>query len=108
TAQVVRSMGMTVAPPTRERRGEFALPERRGVVVLHVSEELEALGLRRGDLIVDVNGDVPLTPMTFLSALGHARPTAAVRIVYVREGEDALLEIPPGAAGRPAPGRRRS
>lgn len=107
-AEVVRALGMTVAPLTAERRREFSAPDRRGVVVLNVSEELAALGLRRGDLLVDVNGEVPAAPLTFLQALGRARPNAPIRIVYVRDGEDVLLEIPPGALGRPEGPRRRT
>jgi uncharacterized protein len=105
--EVVRTLGTTLARLSPERRRELELPNRAGLLVMHVSEEMAELGLRRGDLVVDVNGDVPRTPMAFVQALGWSRPTDAVRIVYLREGEERLLLVPPGSLGRPVAGRQR-
>ena len=91
--QVVRAFGMTVAPITPERRQEFAIPEREGVVVVNVSEEMGQLGLQPGDLLVDVNAEVPTTPIDFLRALGHSSASDPILIVYLRNGAETLLRI---------------
>src|SRR5256885_2244732 len=51
-----RALGLTVVSPTVETRKLFALPNRDGVVVVESQDEADAAGLRRGDLIVEVNG----------------------------------------------------
>src|SRR5690606_21483450 len=89
--EVVRALGTTLARVGAERRRELGLPNRAGLLVLQVSEEMGALGLRRGDLVVDVNGDVPRNAAQFIEAVSLVRPTTAIRIVYVRDGEDHLL-----------------
>jgi type II secretory pathway component PulC len=71
-------------------------------VVLHVTAEVSGLGLQRGDLLVEVNGDVPTAGLQFVEALTRVRAADTIRIVYVRDGVETLLRIPPGYLGRPA------
>jgi hypothetical protein len=71
------------------------------MVVLQVSDEMAGLGLRRGDFIVDINGETPVSSQTYLQAIKRVPATANIRIVYVRGGEDALLTVPPGKLNRP-------
>jgi hypothetical protein len=101
-AEIVRAMGMTLTRATQTHRREFTLPSNRpGMVVLNVSDEMAGLGIKRGDLIADINGDTPVSSQTYLAAIARVPPTANIRIVYVRAGEDALLTIPPGKLNRP-------
>jgi uncharacterized protein len=90
--QVVRMLGATVVAPTANLRDRYGLPDRRGLVVVGASGQAADLGLRRGDLIVEVNGAVPGEPIDFLNAALAARDV--VRIRYWREGEETEIELP--------------
>lgn len=92
--QVVRALGITVVAPTPALRREFALGQRDGVVVTQAAESARELGLRRGDLIVEVNGRTPGRPMEFLEAVLRTPVGEAVRIDYWRAGETRSIEIP--------------
>ncbi len=86
--QVVRALGLTVVKPTPERLEEFDLPRRAGVLVLAVRDEAVDAGLRRGDLIIEVNGQVPAAPIAFFEAVRATRPGGEVRIRYLRDGNE--------------------
>jgi uncharacterized protein len=92
-AQVVRMLGITVVAPSDVLRARYRLPDRPGLVVVGVSGEAAEQGLRRGDLIVDMDGAVPLEPMDFLEAVRAARDT--LRIRYWRDGEESEIRLAP-------------
>lgn len=92
---IVRTRGVTVGRATDELGEEFGLPEdREGVVVLSATEEVEARGLRRGDLIVDVNGGVPAGPEEFLESVVRDSPDDGAQVVYYRDGHEELITLP--------------
>lgn len=100
---IVRTHGVTVARPTDELVEEFGLPsDREGVVVLSATDPVEARGLRRGDLIVDVNGSVPEGPEEFLESVVRDSPDEGAQVVYHRDGNEELITLP-GRDGPPAP-----
>jgi bifunctional DNase/RNase len=100
--QVVRIAGLTVVVATPELRKEFALPERAGVVVSAAAGEAARKGLRRGDLIVEVNGAVPANPLEFLKAVRGAPLKAPMRVRYWRDGKETAVELKPTPAELPA------
>jgi uncharacterized protein len=105
--QIVQALGITVVSPTPALREEFTLPDRAGVVVTSVFGRARAEGLRRGDLIVEVNGKPLQEPMDFFQAIRATPPGDPVRIIYWRDGEDRQFEIPADLPPeRPRPGRR--
>ncbi len=91
--QVVRMAGLTVVGVSPELRQEFALPERKGVVVSAASGEAARKGLRRGDLIIEVNGVAPANPLEFLQAVRGAPLKTALRLTYWREGKETAVEL---------------
>jgi uncharacterized protein len=107
--QVVRILGATVVAPTPTLRDRYQLPRRAGVVVVGVSGEAAEQGIRRGDLIVEVNGQRLRQPLDFLEA-ARASGEEPVRVKYWREGEEQEVELRPqalpGAGPRRAPGIR--
>ncbi|MEX2526138.1 MAG: bifunctional nuclease domain-containing protein [Gemmatimonadota bacterium] len=105
-AEVVRIMGLTVGPPTRARAEEYALPDRTGMVILHSSRPV-GTGLNRGDLVLDVNGEIPATARDFLRALRLGDPASPSRLIILRDGEESLVELPRDAGARPATTPRR-
>jgi uncharacterized protein len=105
--QVVRILGVTVVNPSAALRERFSLGDRPGLVAVGVSGEAAERGLRRGDLIVTVNGVSPTEPMDFLNAVLAAQDT--VEIVYWRDGEEHRIELSPAPGSERAPrleGRR--
>lgn len=106
--QVVRVLGLTVVAPTGALKAQFSLPDRPGVVVVGSYGEAAEKGIRRGDLLVEVNGVVPRVPMDFFDAVhGSADP---VSVIIWRDGEMQSFELQPTVPGvaperqqRPAP-----
>jgi bifunctional DNase/RNase len=93
--QVVQAAGLTVVAVSAELRREFGLPDRPGVVVLDSEGEAQRQGLKRGDLIVDINGTAPSKPIDFLDTVLGSSADTPLRITYWREGEEHQIELVP-------------
>ncbi len=105
--QVVQALGMTVVIPTPALRKEFKLGDQRGVVVTSSAGAARDKGVRRGDVITDVNGKPIADPAAFFAAVRAVKPKDQVHITYVREGKPRSIEVPadvppakPGRGGR--------
>lgn len=92
--QVVRVLGITVVSSTPALRKEFNLADRPGLVVTNVAGPAREQGLRRGDLVVEVNGSPVREPMDFFLAVRATPPGDPVRIAYVRQGAERQIELP--------------
>jgi bifunctional DNase/RNase len=92
--QVVQALGMTVVVATPSLRKEFRLADRPGVVVTSAFGLAREKGLRRGDLIIDVNGKAVQEPAAFFEAVRATPPRAPVRISFWRDGETRVIELP--------------
>ena len=101
--QVVQALGMAVVVATPTLRKEFKLGDRSGVVVTTVAGLAREKGVRRGDLIVEVNGKPIEDPGAFLEAVRATKPPAQVRITYWRDGNTRSIELPTDVP-RPKPG----
>jgi serine protease Do len=90
-----RELGVAIAPPRVARRLQSALglPERDGVLVRGVAADGPAAraGLRRGDLIVGVNGRDADDLDVLYSALEQGEPELSLTIV--RGGEEQELRV---------------
>jgi bifunctional DNase/RNase len=102
--QVVQALGMTVVVATPLLRKELKLGDRSGVVVTAVAGTAREKGMRRGDLILEVNGKAVEDPAAFLEAVRTTKPPAQVRITYSREGSTHTIELPADVPAR-KPGR---
>jgi bifunctional DNase/RNase len=105
--QVVQALGMTVVIPTAALRKEFKLGEQRGVVVTSSAGAVRDKGVRRGDVVTEVNGKAIEDPAAFFAAVRAVKPKGQVRIVYWRDGKSRTIEVPadvpptkPGRGGR--------
>ena len=105
--QVVQALGMTVVVATPPLRKQFRLGDRQGIVVTSAYGEARDKGVRRGDLIIDVNGKPVEEPAEFFAAVRATKPRAPVRITYWRDGQTRVIELPadvppanPGKRGR--------
>lgn len=107
--QVVQTLGLVIVAVTASVREEFSLPDREGVVVSRAFGEARDAGLQRGDLILEVNSQVPATPMDFFEAVRGFLPGAPVAVRYWREGAEHEVELYPRPLDRgrsPAAGMR--
>ena len=107
--QVVQALGMTVVVATPSLRKEFKLADQRGVVVTSAFGPARDKGMRRGDLIIEVNGKSIEEPAAFFAAVRATPKKGSVRIKYWREGKTHAVELPadlppakPGRRGRVA------
>jgi uncharacterized protein len=108
--QVVRILGATLVAPNPTLRDRYQLPTQPGLVVVGASGEAAQRGLRRGDLVLEVNGVLPAEPMDFLNVVLDAYESVDLRVW--RNGEVLEIQLPaitlppapPGAdPRRPAP-----
>jgi bifunctional DNase/RNase len=93
--QVVRSLDMTVVAVSEKARRDHGLPDRAGVLVARATGRAAEAGLRRGDLLVGVNGVVPKTPVDFLEAIQASPPTQPVTLRYWRKGKEREVQVTP-------------
>jgi len=93
--QVVQTLGLILVAVTEKVREEFDLPDREGVVVSRAFGEARDAGIMRGDLILEVNGQVPTTPMEFFEAVSGFLPGAPVTLRYWRRGTEQTVELQP-------------
>lgn len=108
SSQVVQALGVTVVAATPALRDEFKLGKEAGVVVTGVFGPARDKGLRRGDLIVAVNGAPALEPMAFFEAVRAAPAGKPIRITYLHAGVKHDIDLPADVPPRqPQPGRSR-
>ena len=103
--QIVQALGLTVVVATPTLRKEFKLGDRTGVVVTSALGPARDKGLRRGDLVTEVNGKPVEAPIAFFDAVRATAPKSPVRITYWRDGDTRVVELPANLA--PADPRRR-
>lgn len=97
--QVVRAAGLTVMAVSDEVRRQRGLPDRAGLLVIDVSADVAARGLRAGDLIVELNGQPAAAPIALLDAVRRSAPELPLRVTYWRDGEEHRVELPLADAG---------
>ena len=105
--QVVQAMGMTVVLATASLRKQFKLGDLPGIVVTSAYGAARDKGVRRGDLITNINGKGVEEPADLFDAVRATKPRAPVRVTYWRNGETRTIELPadlppanPGKSGR--------
>lgn len=98
--QVVRALGLTVVAPSDELRSELSLPDRHGLVVIATSGQAKKAGLKRGDLIVAIDGAPPREPLDLLEAIEDASGSE-LAITYLRDGEEVTVHLSLDVPRRP-------
>lgn len=105
--QVVSALGITVGEVSPDLREALGLPDDPGLVVSRAVGEAAELGLEPGAMILEVNGQVPDSPMQFLDRVRGTEPGERARLRVWQDGETRELElstdVPEGPAPRPSP-----
>ncbi|MCE8020353.1 PDZ domain-containing protein [Halomonas sp. MCCC 1A11036] len=91
--QVVVALGITVAPVTDDLREALGLPGRPGVLVSDVHGPAAEAGLEPGALVLEVNGEVPDTPLRYLELVRDTAVDEDARLRYWQDGEENEMEI---------------
>ncbi|WP_245904517.1 bifunctional nuclease domain-containing protein [Billgrantia lactosivorans] len=91
--QVVVALGITVTPATDDLREALDLPDRPGVLVSDVRGPAAEAGLRPGALLIEVNGEVPVTPLRYLELVRDTAVDEDAHLRYWQEGEESELEV---------------
>ncbi|WP_163575226.1 bifunctional nuclease domain-containing protein [Halomonas faecis] len=101
--QVVAALGITVTPLDEELRAALELPDDEGVLVSEAQGEAAEAGLAPGALLLEVNGEVPTTPMHFLELVRGTSRGEKAQLRYWQKGEEHELEL---STDVPEPRRR--
>lgn len=92
-----RQLGVALAPPhvARRLRAAVGLPERDGLLVQQVFDDTPAASadLRRGDLIVTVNGTAADSVDVLYTALGGPEPELALGLVRGSDDIEAVVRF---------------
>lgn len=94
--QVVRALGLTVVAPTAELRREHGIPAgRSGLLVIRAVGHAAEAGLRRGDLLISVDGTTVGDPVAFLDAVRGQPFGEPVTLRTWRNGTEREVEVAP-------------
>jgi Do/DeqQ family serine protease len=86
-------LGVVVQPVTEEIAASLKLNDARGVIVSQVQPKsaAERAGLRRGDVILALNGNVVSDPNSFRNEIAGTPPGRTVTLKILREGSEQEL-----------------
>ncbi len=101
--QNVTALGITVGPATDDIREQLGLPDESGLAVLRSVGPADEAGIISGAMILEVNGEVPETPLDFLELVQQTESGENAVIRFWHDGETREVELDTDV---PAPGRR--
>lgn len=91
--EVVTALGVTVNPVTADLRDALNLPYQAGLLVSGVSGPADEAGLQPGAMLLEVNGQAPESPMSFLELVRATPSDETVHLRYWQEGKVHDLEL---------------
>ncbi len=91
--QVVTALGITVGEVTPDLREALRLPDQRGVLVSRAVGEAAELGIAAGAMILEVNGEVPGSPMQFLELVRQTPAGTRATLRVWQDGETRAVEL---------------
>jgi len=101
-------MGVEILSVNSVIADQFGLEKPEGVMINNVAENSPAsrAGLRRGDVVVDFDGQPTPTQDVLLDLVGKMKPTSTVRVGIIREKQKrtvslTLAETPSGSLATP-------
>lgn len=97
TDAVVTALGITVIEARDDLREALNLPPDPGVLVTRAIGAAARAGLAEGALILEVNGEVPATPMDFLDAVSATPDGEEVKLRYWLDSAEHRIHLPTDA-----------
>ncbi|WP_017941911.1 MULTISPECIES: bifunctional nuclease domain-containing protein [unclassified Thioalkalivibrio] len=92
--EVVTALGITVVEARDDLREALQLPDAPGVLVSRAVGRAAGAGLSHGALILEVNGQAPVTPMDFLEAVSVTPEGEEAEIHFWLDGETRTIHLP--------------
>lgn len=105
--QVVSALGITVGEVTPDLREALGLPDTPGLVVSRALGEAAELGLLPGAMILEVNGEVPESPLQFLELVRRTPAGDPARVLVWQDGETRELLLSTDVPERQSPHRKQ-
>ncbi|HSM28037.1 MAG TPA: bifunctional nuclease domain-containing protein [Thioalkalivibrio sp.] len=102
----VTALGITVGGITDDLREALGLPPQPGVLISRTTGEAAERGLRPGAVILEVNGEIPDSPMHFLELVRDTPRERRARLRVWQEGEVLHLELSTEVPAAPIPSPR--
>ncbi len=91
--QVVTALGITVGAVTPDLREALRLPDRPGLLVSRAVGEAAELGLAAGAMVLEVNGEVPDSPMAFLELVRRTPSDSRATLSIWQDGEIREIDL---------------
>ena len=91
--QVVTALGITVGEVTPDLREALGLPDQRGVLVSRAVGEAADMGIAAGAMILEVNGEVPGSPMQLLELVRQTPAGTRATLRVWQDGETREVEL---------------
>ncbi|MBI5141181.1 MAG: DegQ family serine endoprotease [Nitrospirae bacterium] len=101
--EVVRGwLGVAIQPVTAELARQFGLASESGVIVSDViaGSPAEKAGMKRGDVIISMNGSPVDQPNTLRNIVAAMPPGSRIGLKLVREGREQVLDVSLGELGK--------
>lgn len=99
----VTALGITVGGITDDLREALGLPPEPGVLISRTTGEAAERGLLPGAVILELNGEVPESPMHFLELVRDTPGEQRARLRVWQEGEVLDLELSTEVPAMPIP-----
>lgn len=103
--QVVSALGITVGEVSPDLREALGLPEGPGLVVSRAVGEAAERGLAPGAMLLEVNGEVPESPMNFLELVRHTPAGERAHLLVWQDGQTRELQLSTDVPDRQTPRR---
>lgn len=99
-------LGIQPEEISRENMGQYNLSQPRGVGVRDVSKDspAERAGLKKGDVILEFDGEAVTSTRKLMRLIGEAAPEQAVRLTILRNGSEQHLTATLGKREAPRAG----
>ena len=100
-------LGIGVQELTQELASYFDLESTDGVIIAHIDDDSPAdkYGLRRGDVLLEIDGKPVKDVGTFKNIIALAMPGTEVEVKVIRNGELHSIQVPLGSVGEAEAGR---
>ncbi len=106
-------IGVSSQPVTSDLADALGLPDTKGALVASVTDDSPAAraGLRKGDLIVGIDGEKVSDPRDLARKIGGLKPGQKTTLKLIRKGQETTLSLelgkrPPEKAAEAEGGRR--